>query len=158
MATTIIRDTLTQVENTGVPGTPTRRDTVASATGSNDNGNDQATQTKRKYKRTFMLHSVTDMTALGRFISTDWRYAALKAASRGHTKILLRQTGTREVREFDGNRIAIDPKEITRGGRTITYTHRPQVKFNKKYMYSGAIDETAPVKTNPVAIPDNTPA
>jgi len=105
----------------------------------------------KKPKRTFMLHSASDMTALGRFVSTDWRYAALKAASRGHTKILLRQTGTREVREFDGDRVEISPKEITRGGRTIVYTHRPQVKFARKFTYAGAIDDAdaAPTKLNP---------
>jgi hypothetical protein len=105
---------------------------------------------EKKPRRTFMLHSAEDMTALGRFISTDWRYAALKAASRGHKKILLRQTGTREVREFDGDRIEIEPKEINRGGRVIKYTHRPQVKFNRKFVYSGAVDETSTVPNNPV--------
>lgn len=104
----------------------------------------------KKPKRTFMLHSPVDMTALGRFISTDWRYAALKAASRGHTKILLRQTGTREVRRFDGQKVAIEPKEITRGGRTIKYTHRPQVKYVEKFAYAGAIDDTTKI-TNPTA-------
>jgi hypothetical protein len=96
-----------------------------------------------------MLHAADDMTALGRFISTDWRYAALKAASRGHTNILLRQTGTREVRKFDGQKVAIEAKQITRGGRTITYTHRPQVKYNGKFTYAGAIDDTTKV-TNPI--------
>lgn len=103
----------------------------------------------KKPKRTFMLHAADDMTALGRFISTDWRYAALKAASRGHTNILLRQTGTREVRKFDGQKVAIEAKQITRGGRTITYTHRPQVKYNGKFTYAGAIDDSTKVN-NPV--------
>ena len=104
----------------------------------------------KKPKRTFMLHSAKDMTALGRFVSTDWRYAALKAASRGHAKIFLRQTGTREVREFTGDRVEITPKEISRGGRTIVYTHRPQVKFVRKFTYAGAIDDTdLGLKLNP---------
>lgn len=102
-----------------------------------------------KEKRTFMLHSPSDMSALGRFSSTDWRYAALKAASRGHTNIFLRQTGTREVRSFEGSRQEIPAKEITRGGRTIVYTHRPAVKFLKKFTYAGAVDETTAVPTNP---------
>jgi len=93
-------------------------------------------------KRTFMLHSPSDMSALGRFISTDWRYAALKAASRGHTDILLRQTGTREVRQFTGARDEVPPKEIVRGGRAITYTHQPRVKFERKFKFSGVIDDT----------------
>lgn len=108
---------------------------------------------EKKPKRTFMLHSPEDMTALGRFISTDWRYAALKAASRGHTNILLRQTGTREVRNFEGAKIPIEPKEITRGGRVIRYTNRPSVTFKNKFIYSGAVDDTAKVVTNPTAAP-----
>lgn len=123
MATTTIRDA-------HIPSTPQKR-------------------TTEKTKRTFMLHSSTDMTPLGRFISTDWRYAALKAATRGHTQILLRQTGTREVKEFAGQRVDIEPKAIERGGRTITYNHRPQVKYVRSFVYTGAIDETAAVADNP---------
>lgn len=135
MATTTIRDA------------PAKAPAPAPATSTNANRN----------KRTFMLHEPSSMSALGRFVSTDWRYGALKAASRGHTKILLRQTGTREVREFDGSRMEIEPKEITRGGRTIVYTHRPQVKFISKFVYTGAIDDSANVATNPV-VPDAAPA
>lgn len=109
------------------------------------------TRTKNTNKRTFMLHAPDDMSALGRFVSTDWRYAGLKAASRGHTKILLRQTGTREVREFEGSKVEIDPKTIVRGGREIKYTHRPSVKFVRKFTYAGAVDDNAKVANNPVA-------
>lgn len=105
----------------------------------------------KKPKRTFMLHSPIDMSALGRFVSTDWRYAGLKAASRGHTTILLRQTGTREVREFKGSKQEIAPKTIVRGGREIKYTHRPAVTFVKKFTYAGAVDDNAKVGTNPKA-------
>jgi len=122
-------------------------ETTTTTTAANNTRTDEPKN--KKPKRTFMLHAADDMTALGRFISTDWRYAALKAASRGHTNILLRQTGTREVRKFDGQKVAIDAKQITRGGRTITYTHRPQVKYNGKFTYAGAIDDTNKV-TNPV--------
>lgn len=114
---------------------------------------DLPTQTTKKIskpKRTFMLHSSDDMSALGRFISTDWRYAALKAASRGHTDILLRQTGTREVRRFAGSKESIKPKEISRGGRTIVYTHQPKVKFLEKFRYDGMIDDKSGTTTNPV--------
>jgi len=139
MATTIIREQVTETK-------------VVAPIKTNTN------QNKNKNKRTFMLHSVTDMSALGRFTSTDWRYAALKAASRNHTTIILRQTGTREVREFEGSRVEIEPKVIERGGRTITYTHRPQVKFIKKFFYAGEIDENAHVANDPVAHPPNTPS
>jgi hypothetical protein len=105
----------------------------------------------KKPKRTFMLHSPVDMSALGRFVSTDWRYAGLKAASRGHTKILLRQTGTREVREFEGSKVEIPPKTIVRGTREIVYNNRPAVKFVRKFTYAGAVDDNAKVANNPTA-------
>ena len=108
-----------------------------------------ANKAKNAKSRTFMLHDPTTMAALGRFVSTDWRYAALKAATRSHETILLRQTGTREVREFKGTRAKIEPKEIVRGGRTITYEYRPQVTSVRSFVYTGAIDENADVKTNP---------
>ena len=129
MATTTIRDV--DISNGN----------IASNNGKNSNNNSKA-------RRTFMLHA-PDMTALGRFVSTDWRYAALKAASRGHTDILLRQTGTQEVRRFEGTRIEIPPKEINRGGRVITYTNRPQVKFVNKFLYSGKVNDDANVPNNP---------
>ena len=110
-----------------------------------------ATNKTKNKTRTFMLHDPKTMAALGRFVSTDWRYAALKAATRSHETILLRQTGTREVREFRGTRAKIEPKEIVRGGRTITYEYRPQVTSVRSFVYSGAIDENAEVETNPVA-------
>jgi hypothetical protein len=103
-----------------------------------------------KQKRTFMLHDPSSMVALGKFVSTDYRYAALKAASRGHTQIHLRQTGTREVRVFDGQKAKIEPKSITRGGRTVTYTHQPKVKFVRSFTFDGTVDENAGA-LNPVA-------
>lgn len=98
-----------------------------------------------KQKQTFMLHDPESMAPIGRFVTTaigDWRAAALKAASRGHTRILLRKTGTREVREFEGRKDAIEPKTIKRGDREITYTHRPAVKYVKAFMYEGATTES----------------
>lgn len=97
-----------------------------------------------------MLHDPSSMAPLGKFVSTDYRYAALKAASRGHTKILLRQTGTREVRAFDGMKAAIEPKSIVRGGRTVTYTHQPKVKFVRSFTFDGTVDDSSGTM-NPVA-------
>lgn len=125
-------------------------DTVKDAANAANTAN---TATKRKH-RTFMLHHPTTMAPLGRFVSTDWRYAALKCASRDHKTIFLRQTGTREVREFKGARVEIPPKEIIRGGRTIKYEFRPQVTSVRSFVYTGEINEDADVKTNPVASPD----
>ena len=110
----------------------------------------KSTSASKKERRTFMLHSPSDMSSLGRFISTDWRYAALKAASRGHTDIYLRHTGTREVRQFMGSREEVAPKQIVRGGRTITYSHQPRVKFIRKFKFTGTIDDSS-TTTNPKA-------
>lgn len=56
-----------------------------------------------RVKSTFTLHDPTSMTVVGKLSSSDPRYAALKAASKGHTRILLRKTGTRIIREYTGS-------------------------------------------------------
>lgn len=95
-----------------------------------------------KTKHTFMLHDPNDLSSLGKYQSNDFRYAALKVASRGHTRILLRKTNTKEIREFSGNVVELDkPKEIHRGDRVIKYSKKPVVKFVKKWVYQGAVDD-----------------
>ena len=96
-------------------------------------------------KFTFMLHDPADMSSLGKYVSTDYRYAALKVASRGHTRILLRKTNTKEIREFTGEVVSLDtPKEIHRGDRVIRYFKKPTVKFVRRWVYSGAVDDDSP--------------
>lgn len=96
----------------------------------------------KKPKSTFMLHDPKDLSSLGKYQSTDYRYAALKVASRGHKHILLRKTNTKEVREFTGDVVPLDkPKEIHRGDRVIKYTKKPVVKFVKKWVYQGDIND-----------------
>ncbi len=96
----------------------------------------------KKAKSTFMLHDASDMSSLGKYVSTDYRYAALKVASRGHKQILLRKTNTKEVREFAGDVVTLDtPKEILRGDRTIKYFKKPTVKFVRKFTYNGPITD-----------------
>ena len=102
-----------------------------------------ARRTKQRAKRprlTFMLHAPGTWESLGKFVSSDPRYAALKVASRGHTKILLRQTNTRLIYEYAGAVVDLDqPKTITRGDppREIVYTKKPTVRFVSKYLFSG---------------------
>lgn len=94
----------------------------------------------RKPKVTFMLHDPSDMSSLGKYVSTDYRYAALKVASRGHKRILLRKTNTKEVREFTGDVVPLDtPKEIHRGDRVISYNKKPVVRFVRKFVFSGSL-------------------
>jgi len=89
-------------------------------------------------KFTFMLHNKSDMSPAGKYASSDYRYAALKCASKGVEDILLRRTNTKEIREFKGQIVVLDkPKEINRGDRVITYTRKPTVKFVKKWSYNG---------------------
>lgn len=96
----------------------------------------------KKPKVTFMLHDPADMASLGKYVSTDYRYAALKVASRGHKRILLRKTNTKEVREFVGDVTALDtPKEIHRGDRVISYNKKPTVKFVRKFTFDGRLPE-----------------
>lgn len=95
-----------------------------------------------KAKSTFMLHDPTDFSSLGKYQSTDFRYAALKVASRGHTNILLRKTNTKEMREFTGAVVPLEtPKEIHRGDRVIRYTKKPVVKFVKRWVYNGTVND-----------------
>lgn len=96
----------------------------------------------RKPKQTFMLHHPDDFSSLGKYNSTDFRYAALKVASRGHKRILLRKTNTKEIREFKGDVVPLEtPKEIHRGDRVIRYTRKPTVKFVRSFVYQGAVDD-----------------
>jgi hypothetical protein len=87
-----------------------------------------------------MLHAPGTYESLGKFQSSDARYAALKCASRGHKTILLRKTNSSQIVEYEGSVQDLEvPKEITRGDppRTIRYTKKPVVKFVKKYVYAG---------------------
>ena len=100
----------------------------------------------RKPKVTFMLHDPADMSSLGKYVSTDYRYAALKVASRGHTRILLRKTNSKEVREFAGDVVPLDtPKQIHRGDRVISYNKKPTVRYVRKFVFTGTLpsDETS---------------
>lgn len=103
----------------------------------------QTVAEKTKVKKTFMLHDPATFACLGKFKSTDFRYAALKAASRGYKDIRLRITDTKLVYQYDGDIATLDkPQVVKRGEREIIYTKKPSVKFSKKYIYSGEIDDS----------------
>lgn len=107
------------------------------------------TATATRAKSTFMLHDPTDMSCAGRFVAPGYREAALKAASRGHTDILLRKSGTREIRQFKGVIETLDtPKIVKRGDREVAFHKKPNVKFEKKFYYDGKTqpDEEPEVK------------
>lgn len=115
---------------------------MANSTAPANNNNNGAA----KNKSTFMLHDPKDLSSLGKYQSTDFRYAALKVASRGHKQILLRKTNTKEIREFTGDVVTLDqPKEIHRGNRVIKYSKKPVVKFIKKWVYQGPIEDDSTI-------------
>lgn len=119
-----------------------------------------------KPRLTFTLHAPGTMLVIGKMTSSDPRYAALKvracvlggqgreglspaltcdlrsrlqAASRGHTRILLRKTGGRTVREYSGTLVKLDvPAVVKRGEREIVYNQKPSARFLKQWDWEGA--------------------
>ena len=111
-----------------------------------------AGQKQPKKKSTFMLHDPISMGSICKLNAQDWRYSALKVASRinkmpestkgeeeGTIKIWLRKTNTKLMREYIGRVITLEtPQEVLRAGRKITYTKRPQVKFVRSWLWDDA--------------------
>lgn len=96
---------------------------------------------KRKQTLTFMLHDPATMANTGKYNSTSHRNAALKAANKGFQTILLRQTNTKTIYQYEGSVVKLDePKQIARGDRFITYAKKPVARFLKSYQYEG-LDE-----------------
>jgi hypothetical protein len=94
-----------------------------------------------KQKFTFMLHDPKTFESLGKYVSTDARYSALKAASRGITTILLRKTNSKIIYKYKGEVVVLDtPQVVMRGTRKIEYTKKPVVKFQEKFVYQGSMD------------------
>jgi len=109
----------------------------------------------KKARKTYMLHDAKTMKAIGRFSSTSPRSAAQKAASRGFEKILLRETGTRVIHEYEGAIVSIDPpKVVKRGDATVTFKKKSTVKAISKTVWNGAMPDdsaAANVVENPKA-------
>jgi hypothetical protein len=102
----------------------------------------QEQQTNKKHqkrpKSTFMLHSKHPYECLGKYVSSDYRYAALKAASRGIEEIYLRKTNSKIFYVYSGKVVTLDkPQIVKRGEREIMYTKKPTVTFLRKFVYTG---------------------
>jgi hypothetical protein len=102
---------------------------------------------RTRSKSVFMAHDPDTFACNGKYTSVDWRYGALKCCSRMGGEpgvvhnILLRKTGTKEVRQYEGNIVSLDtPQIVKRGDRVISYTKKPVVKFVKKFMWGGGED------------------
>ena len=94
-----------------------------------------------KPKSTYMLHDPKTFASLGKYVSTDARYSALKAASRGVEDIYLRKTNTKIIFHYKGSVVNLDkPQVVLRGTREIVYSKKPVVKFQKKFVYEGDLD------------------
>lgn len=92
----------------------------------------------KKPTLTFMLHDPETMASAGKYNSTSHRNAALKAATKGFTNILLRQTNTKTIYRYEGGSIKLDdPKNVPRGGRQIVYSKRPVASFKESFEYNG---------------------
>lgn len=109
-------------------------------------------------KKTYMLHHPENWSCLGKYVSTTPRLAALKAASRKHTDILLRETNTKIIHHYEGGSKPLEtPQVVTRGNPpvTVTYSNKPYVKAKSKAFVMPDLDtrcdESADVPTNPKA-------
>ena len=108
------------------------------------NTTSDAAKTKKspRPKSTFMLHAPPPPgggngigAGIGKFVSTDYRYAALKCASRKHTVIHLRKTNSKLVYEFQGGIQALEtPHTVKRGDQEFVCKNRPFVKFIRTYV------------------------
>lgn len=110
-----------------------------------------------KKKETYFLYDPSSLKPLARMQSRNgWRYAALKVASKLHkfpeslrdeedpalSRIWLRKSNTREVREYLGKVEDIPPQTIVRQGREITFKRRPVVKYTgKRWQWKGNKNE-----------------
>jgi len=89
----------------------------------------------RKPRHTYMLHDPKTFENLGKYRSTDFRYSALKVASRGCKDIVLRRTNTKVCYQYEGSVVNLDkPQTVMRGEREITYSKKPTVKFIRKFV------------------------
>jgi len=106
-------------------------------------------------KKTYMLHHPGNWSCLGKYVSTTPRLAALKAASRKHTDILLRETNTKIIYPYEGGIKPLDqPQIVTRGDPpvTVAYTNKPFVKSKGKAFIMPDLDTTCDESTD---IPQN---
>ena len=132
-----------------IPETPATPATSETPVKTPENNNGEEITPKKKPKFTFMLHDCTTMEAIGKLVSVDYRYGALKACSRinklpdsckgeeeGTVKLWLRRTNTKIIREYVGKVVTLEtPQVVVRQNREIIYTKRPSVKYIKQWVW-----------------------
>lgn len=83
-------------------------------------------------KKTYVLESVSGK-ALGTFIGSTPGVAAKKAATKGHTDIILRETGEHDKRRIYKGSVATlnPPKQVTIAGKPVLISKQSVAKFIK---------------------------
>lgn len=83
-------------------------------------------------KKTYILENEAGK-ALGTFVGATPGVAAKKAATKGHTEIILRETGVRDKRRiYKGVVKTISPpKQVTIAGKPVLITKQSVAKFVK---------------------------
>jgi hypothetical protein len=85
-------------------------------------------------KRNFILLDAKHKDTASVFSGAAPAVAAKKAASRGHKKILLRETGSKDVHEFKGKVAKLmEPKVVTIAGKEVKYTKEASVVKVRKF-------------------------
>lgn len=98
---------------------------------------------ERNRKRTYVMHHPQTLVVIGRFKGRTPRQAALKAASRGHVDIYLRETRTKMVSVFKGWTQTRWDAELTLHSSLhhyiITFKNRPRVQFLTRIPFQGLL-------------------
>lgn len=83
-------------------------------------------------KKTFILEDESGKE-LGSFTGASPGIAAKKAATRGHKKIILRETGVHDKRRiYEGQVMKVDPpKTVKIGGKDVLITKESKAKYVK---------------------------
>ena len=81
-------------------------------------------------KRTFIALTPDNTKELGRFTGSTPGVAATKAANKGHTSFILRETGEHnKARKYTGEVKAITPKTIQIAGKPVVISKKATAKF-----------------------------
>lgn len=83
-------------------------------------------------KKTYILENEAGK-ALGTFVGATPGVAAKKAATKGHTDIILRETGVRDKRRLYKGMVKTisPPKQVTIAGKPVLITKQSVAKFVK---------------------------
>ncbi|ABU44082.1 hypothetical protein AR158_C537L [Paramecium bursaria Chlorella virus AR158] len=97
----------------------------------------------KKEKKTFILEDASGKE-LGKFVAASAGIAAKKAATRGHTSIILRETGVHDrVRHYTGSVKKLNPpREVTIGGKPVLISKESKAKFVKVVRKDGKVSES----------------